>query len=117
MVLELKLSRCTQISLKYLQELQVSILNQALQCNPCLILKSMPFFVLLGYSPGDALQFINAANKDKSPPLVLQTTKKFGDQERKWQPLSKIILKKMKIFVLVVLLNYLKETMCQDSEG
>ena len=90
----------------------------------------MLFLVLLGYSPGDALQFINAANKDKIFDYHLQTTKKFGDQERKWQPLWKIILKKMKIFfakliqislkeifILVILLNYIKETMCQDSEG
>ena len=54
----------------------------------------------------------------------LQTTKKFGVQERKWQPLWKIILKKMKIFfakinkislkkifVLVILLKYIQETM------
>ena len=90
MVLELKLSRCTQISLKYLQELQVSILYQTLQCNPCLILKSMLFLVLLGYSPKDALQFINAANKDKSPP----------DYEKIWRSRTKMA---------TTVKNYLKE--------
>ena len=72
----------TQISLNYPQELKVSILNQALQCNPyqCLISKSMLFLVLLGYSPEDALQFINAANKDKSPP----------DYEKIWRSRTKM---------------------------
>ena len=61
-------------------------------CNPyqCLILKSMPFYVLLGYSPEDALQFINAANKDKSPP----------DHEKIWRS-------RMKMATTVK--NYLKE--------